>query len=73
MARNHGTSGLDPSVSDRASAEIERFSEALEAAMVDPTTDALNELEEAADDLMRATGRVLIEVGRLRSTRKVHQ
>lgn len=65
------TSGLDPSVSDRVSGEIERFTEALEAAMVSPTAEALNKLEEATDHLMRATGRVLIELGRLRGTRKV--
>ncbi len=73
MARNHGTSGLDPSVSDRVSGEIERFTEALEGAMASPTPEALNKLEEAADHLMRATGRVLIELGRLRGTRNVHQ
>lgn len=73
MARNHGASGLDPSVSDRVSGEVERFSEALEAVMVSPTAEALNKLEEAADHLMRATGRLLIELGRLRGTRKVHQ
>lgn len=73
MARNHGPSGLDPSVSNRVGEEIARFTEALDAAMVSPTAEALNKLEEAADHLMRATGRVLIELGRLRGTRKAPQ
>jgi hypothetical protein len=65
MAPNRGT-GLDPSVSDRVTEEIKTFTEALEAATANPTPRALEKLEEAADHLMRATGRVLIELGRLR-------
>jgi len=66
MARNHGTGGLDPGVSNRVTEEIETFTEALEAATANPTPKALDKLEDAADHLMRATGRVLIELGRLR-------
>ena len=66
MARNHGTGGLDPGVSDRITEEIETFTKALRAATTNPTPNALNDLEDAADHLMRATGRVLIELGRLR-------
>lgn len=65
MARDPGE--LDRSVGDRVSKEIEGFAEALEAASANPTPRTLDELEEAADGLMRAAGRVLIEVGRLRS------
>lgn len=66
MAQNHGAGGLDSSVSDRVAKEIEHFTRALEAARANPTPRALDELEQAADRLMRATGRVLIELGRLR-------
>jgi hypothetical protein len=38
------------------------FTEALDAAMANPTPDALDKLRDAADQLMRATGRVLIEL-----------
>ena len=44
---------------------METFTEALEAATANPTPEALDKLREAADHLMRATGRVLIEVERL--------
>jgi hypothetical protein len=66
MAHNHGTGGLDRSVTDRVTEEIDTFTKALEAATTNPTPKALDHLEEAADHLMRATGRVLIELGRLR-------
>jgi hypothetical protein len=68
MARNQGKGGLDPIVSERVTEEIEAFSEALEAARVSPTRQALDKLEDAADHLMRATGRVMIELGRLRGS-----
>jgi len=70
VSRNHETGGLSQSVSDRMTEEIEIFSEALEAATVNPTPKTLDKLEEAADHLMRATGRVLIELGRLRGNQQ---
>lgn len=68
MARNHGAGGLDPGVSDRVTEEIETFTKALEAATANPTPRTLSDLEDAADHLMRSTGRVLIELGRLRGS-----
>jgi len=70
MAPTHGTRGLDRRVSDRVSEEIEIFSEALEKALANPTLKTLDKLEEAADQLMRATGRVMIELGRLRTNQE---
>jgi hypothetical protein len=40
--------------------------DALEAAVADPTDDNLDELGDATDKLMRALSRVLIEVARKR-------
>jgi hypothetical protein len=72
MARNHGTGGLDPGVSDRVTEELETFTKALGAATANPTPKALDDLADAADHLMRATGRVLIELGRLRGGQHEH-
>lgn len=65
MADNHKNSGISAGVHDRVTEEVETFIEALEAATANPTPEALDKLREAADHLMRATGRVLIEVERL--------
>jgi hypothetical protein len=43
-----------------------RFSEALDATLANPTPQLLERLRSAADELMRSTGRVLIEIERLR-------
>ena len=63
-------SGLTPAIRKRVMAQIPIFSEALEAVSTKPTPKALDDLQEAADSLMRAVGRVLIETERLRG---VHQ
>lgn len=60
-----GTDGLDPSLRDRLADQIERFTDALDAAIANPTSQTLDDLRRAADRLMRATARVLIEAQRL--------
>jgi hypothetical protein len=54
--------GIDPSLRERVMEEIGIFTDALEAASANPTDEALDELRKAADQLMRAVGRVLIEI-----------
>jgi hypothetical protein len=63
---NHKMGGLSPNLRDRVAEEMAVFTEALDAAMANPTSDALDKLRDAADQLMRATGRVLIELERMR-------
>jgi hypothetical protein len=53
---------LNESLRDRIGDEVERFSEAVSAAENDETPENLENLVDAADRLMRAVGRVLIEV-----------
>lgn len=65
MGRNQAQ-GLDSSISDRVTDAIHTFKEALAEAKGNPSSETYGKLEEAADRLMRATGRVLIELGRLR-------
>jgi hypothetical protein len=67
---NGSASGLDQGLRDRVKQQIERFDKALDAAMAAPTSEALDELSEAADQLMRATGRVLIEAARLLASKR---
>lgn len=67
---NDGPGGLDPSLHDRLMDQIERFTDALDAAMANPTPEALDHLRKAADQLMRAAGRVLIDVERLLGSRR---
>jgi hypothetical protein len=59
---------IDPDLRERVIEQISMVTDALDAAFAKPTNDALDELAEAADSLMRALGRVLIEIGRQRST-----
>lgn len=67
MAGNHrGGDALSPSLRDRVANEMTLFTQALDAAMTNPSPEILDNVREAADRLMRATGRVLIEVARLR-------
>jgi hypothetical protein len=59
--------GIDPMVRDRVMEQIPVVTDALDAAIANPTDDHLDELHEATDKLMRALGRVLLEVERQRS------
>ena len=63
---NHKKGGLTPNLRDRVVEGMAVFAEALDAATANPTSDALDKLRDAADQLMRATGRVLIELERMR-------
>jgi hypothetical protein len=60
--------GVDPALRDRVIEQIPIVTDALEAAVADPTDDNLDGLREAADKLMRALSRVLIVIERQRST-----
>jgi len=62
--------GIDPSLRERVIEEIGTVTDALDAATANPTDEALDELHEAADKLMRALGRVLIETERQRGSRQ---
>ena len=53
---------LSESLRERVAEEIGRFNEALSAAENHETPQNLEDLAEAANRLMRAVGRVLIEV-----------
>jgi hypothetical protein len=55
---------LSESQRDRVAEEIERFNEAFSAAEKEETPENLEDLADAADRLMRAVGRVLIDVKR---------
>jgi hypothetical protein len=59
--------GVDPALRDRVTEQIPIVTDALEAAVANPTDDNLDQLREATDKLMRALSRVLIEVERQRS------
>jgi len=56
--------GIDEALRERVAEEIERFNEAVAAAEKDETPENLEALAEAADRLMRAVGRILIEAKR---------
>jgi hypothetical protein len=58
--------GIDPSLRERVMEQIGTFTDALEAASANRTDEALDELRNAADNLMRAVGRVLIEIAHQR-------
>lgn len=62
--------GIDPSLRERVIKEMSTAADALDAATANPTDEALDELYEAADKLMRALGRVLIETERQRGSRQ---
>ena len=63
---DHDRGGFDPSIRERVIEQIGIVTEALDAAMANPTDEVLDELHDAADKLMRALGRVLIETARQR-------
>ena len=55
---------LDPSVRDRVVEHIDPFVDALDEAVANPSDEALEDLRQAADELMRAIARVMIELGK---------
>jgi hypothetical protein len=55
---------LDPSLRERVVGRIERFVDALGEAAVNPDPETIEGLDEAADELMRAIARVVLELGR---------
>jgi cytochrome P450 len=55
---------LDPSLRERVVGRIEPFVDALDEAVVDAKPETIDDLQEAADELMRAIARVMLELGR---------
>ena len=55
---------LDPSLRDRVARRIEPFVDALDAAVATPEPETIKDLQLAADELMRAIARVMLELGR---------
>ena len=55
---------LDPSLRDRVVRRIEPFVDALDAAVAAPEPETIKDLQLAADELMRAVARVMLELGR---------
>jgi hypothetical protein len=55
---------LDPSLRDRVVRRIEPFVDALDAAVATPEPETIKDLQLAADELMRAIARVMLELGR---------
>ena len=68
-----GPRGIDPMLRKRVMDEITIVTDALDAAAADPADGALDELHEALDKLMRALGRVLIEIERQRKQPQSHR
>jgi hypothetical protein len=62
-----GSRGIDAKVRDRVMQQIPVVTDALDAAIANPTDDVLDDLRDATDELMRALGRVLLEIERQRS------
>jgi hypothetical protein len=58
------SSSISENLQDRVDEELKHFSEAFAAALRAETSPNLENLADAADRLMRAVGRVLIEVRR---------
>lgn len=56
--------GIDPNLRERVIEQIGIVTDALDAVKANPTDEALEQLRDAADKLMRALGRVLIETTR---------
>jgi hypothetical protein len=54
--------GVDPATLDRVRRHVGPLGDALDAVAADPAPEKLEELREAADKLMRALSRVLIEL-----------
>jgi hypothetical protein len=67
VGNGSGPRGIDTTVRDRVMEQVPVVTDALDAAIANPTADNLDDLREATDKLMRALGRVLLEVERQRS------
>jgi hypothetical protein len=65
-SNNDDSGGIDPSLRERVIEEIGRTTDALDAASANPSDETLDELQQAADRLMRALGRVILEIERQR-------
>jgi hypothetical protein len=61
---NHQRAALDPALRERVVERIEPFVDALDAAVVNSESETMEDLQEAADELMRAIARVMLELGR---------
>jgi hypothetical protein len=59
--------GIDPALRQRVIDGMSIVSDTLDAAVANPSDGNLDELHEATDKLMRALGRVLIEIELQRS------
>lgn len=70
MAAGDPDSAIDQGLHDRVVEEIRNLTEALDAEAANPGDEALDELRAAVDRLMRALGRVLIEIERRRGARQ---
>lgn len=57
-----GTVVIYRALRDRTTRQIEIFSEALDKVLARPTPNAVDDLRAAADELMRAVARVLLEL-----------
>ena len=57
---------FDPRLRERVSTAMAEFERSLDAAISQPAPDALDELRESTDRLMRAAARVLMELERHR-------
>jgi hypothetical protein len=68
--QNGNSPGVDPTVRDQVVRQIPIMVDALEAAVANPTAENLQRLRDETDKLMRALGRVLIELRRVRSAHK---
>ena len=58
------TAAFDPSLRERVVGRIGRFVDALDEAVANPKPETIDDLREAADELMRAIARVRLELGR---------
>jgi hypothetical protein len=59
--------GIDRELRQRVREESAIVTNALDAAVADPTNENLEELRASTDKLMRALGRILIEIARQQS------
>jgi hypothetical protein len=60
------SAGIPPTLRERVIEQIGITTDALEAASANPSDETLDELYQAADNLMRALGRVILEIERQR-------
>jgi hypothetical protein len=55
---------LDPSLRDRVVERVAPFVDAFDEAMANPDPETIENLQQAANELMRAIARVMLEIGR---------